>query len=185
MARPPGIVDLAALRRLAAVVALLPLVAVALPPPGAVPRAMTLPEALEYARLHQPAVQAALARIKAAEADARATRAQWVPYVGATAQLVGGTSNNTTASIFSSTGVDLPRIGGTPVTATGSLDPYASTLAAVGITQEGFDVVQVARVVLVAYDEALQRAVIDRDQARAGVKAGLRAPIDLTRSEAD
>src|SRR5512137_102343 len=223
MARPPGIVDLAALRRLAAVVALLPLVAVALPPPGAVPRAMTLPEALEYARLHQPAVQAALARIKAAEADALATRAQWVPYVGATAQLVGGTSNNTTASIFSSTGVDLPRIGGTPVTATGSLQPHASTVAAIGVTQEVFDfgriaaqaavddavvdfqrlsaeaagllvalgveesffAVQAARNVLVASDEALQRAVVHRDQAQAGVKAGLRAPIDLTRAEAD
>lgn len=186
-------------------------------------RSMTLPEALAYARAHQPAVTAALARIKASEADARATRAQWFPYVGATAQLVGGTANNTTASYFNSAGVDLPRIGGTPVTATGSLDPYASTLAGVGVTQQVFDfgriaaqasvddavveyqklgaeeqlllvalgveesffAVQAAHNVLQASEEAYRRATVHRDQAGAGVKAGLRPPLDLTRAEAD
>ena len=186
-------------------------------------RAMTLPDALAYAREHQPAVTAALARIQAAEADARATRAQWIPYVSATAQLIGGTSNNTTASYFSSTGADLPRIGGTPVTGLGTLQPYASTLAAIGVSQELFDfgriaaqaavddasvdyqklgaeaaglmvalgveegyfAVKASRNVLVASEEAFQRSVVHRDQARAGVRAGLRAPIDLTRAEAD
>ncbi len=184
---------------------------------------MTLPEALAYAREHQPAVQAALARIQASLADARATRSQWLPYVGAVAQLVGGTSNNTTASIFNSAGVDLPRIGGTTVTARGSLDPYPSTVAAVGLTQQVFDfgriaaqaavddsttdfqrlsaeaaslfvalgveegyfAVQAARSVLVASEEAYERSRVHRDLARAGVTAGMRAPIELTRSEAD
>jgi outer membrane protein TolC len=191
--------------------------------PGPSVRSMTLPEALAYAREHQPAVTAALARIKASEADARATRAQWFPFVGATAQLVAGTSNNTTASYFSSTGVDLPRIGGTPVAAAGSLEPYPSTLAAIGLTQQVFDfgriaaqasvddavveyqklgaeeqlllvalgveesffAVQAARNVLQASEEAYRRATVHRDQAGAGVKAGLRPPLDLTRAEAD
>ena len=186
-------------------------------------QSMTLPEALAYARVHQPAVAAALARIKASEADARATRAQWVPYLGATAQLIGGTANNTTASYFSSTGVDLPRIGGTPVAATGGLEPFPSSLVAIGVRQELFDfgriaaqaavddafvdfqklgaeaaeqmvalgveesyfAVQASHSVLRASEEAYQRAVVHRDQARAGVRAGLRAPIELTRSEAD
>jgi len=108
------------------------------------PRAMTLPEALVYAREHQPAVKAALARVQAAEADARSTRAQWMPYVGAAAQLVGGTANNTTASYLSVGGVDLPRIGGTPVQATGSLEPYPSTVAAIGLTQQVFDFGRIA-----------------------------------------
>lgn len=184
---------------------------------------MTLPEALAYARDHQPAVRAALARVKAAEADASAVRAQWAPYVAAEGQVLAGTSNNTTASYLAVSGVDLPRIGGTPVTATGSLDPYPSTLVGIGVTQQVFDfgriaaqaavedaiaglqkagseveslqvalgveeaffAVQTARNVLVASEEALQRAKVHRDQAAAGVKAGLRAPLDLTRAEAD
>jgi outer membrane protein len=187
------------------------------------PRAMTLPEALAYARDHQPAIRAALARVKASEADASAVRAQWAPYVGAVGQVLEGTSNNTTASYLPGGVLDLPRIGGTPVTATGSLDPYPSTLAAIGVTQQVFDfgriaaqaavddavaglqkvgaeaemlqvalgveeaffAVQTAHSVLVASEEALQRAKVHRDQAAAGVKAGLRAPLDLTRAEAD
>jgi len=184
---------------------------------------MTLPEALAYAREHQPAVQAALSRIKASIADARATRSQWFPYVAAVGQLVGGTANNTTASSFTGGGVDLPRIGGTSVTAHGVLDPYPSTVAAIGITQrvfdfgrialqaavddsttdfermsaeaaslfvalgveEGYFAVQAARSVLNASEEAYQRSLVHRDMARAGVSAGMRAPIELTRSEAD
>jgi outer membrane protein len=186
-------------------------------------RAMTLPEALAYAREHQPGIRAALARVKASEADASAVRAQWAPYVGAVGQVLEGTSNNTTASYLSGGGVDLPRIGGTPVTPTGTLTPYPSTLAAIGVTQQVFDfgriaaqaavddaiagllkagaeaealqvalgveetflAVQAARSVLIASEEALARARVHRDQAAAGVKAGLRAPLDLTRAEAD
>lgn len=186
-------------------------------------RGMTLEDAIGYAREHQPAVQAAVARIKASLADARATRSQWLPYVAAVAQLVGGTSNNTTTSNFTGGGVDLPRIGGTTVTAQGSLQPYPSTVAALGVTQQVFDfgriaaqaavddattdfeklsaetawlfvalgveegyfAVQAARSVLVASEEAYERSKVHRDLAKAGVDSGMRAPIDLTRSEAD
>ncbi|HET8725364.1 MAG TPA: TolC family protein [Anaeromyxobacteraceae bacterium] len=192
-------------------------------PPEPAVRSMTLPEALAYAREHQPAVRAAMARVQASEADARATRARWTPYLAATGQLLVGTANNTTASYLGVTGVDLPRIGGTPVTASGTLDGYPSTLAAISLTQQVFDfgrvaadaalddaitgyqrataqaqemavalgveesffAVQAARSVLRASEEALQRAKVHRDQARAGVKAGLRPPLDFTRADAD
>ncbi len=192
-------------------------------PPNRPVRSMTLPEALAYAREHQPAVRAALARVQASEADARATRARWTPYVAATGQLLVGTANNTTASYLGVLGVDLPRIGGTPVSATGPLDGYPSTLAAVSLTQQVFDfgrvaadaalddvvtgyqrasaqaqemgvalgveesffAVQAARSVLRSSEEALQRARVHRDQAQAGVKAGLRPPLDFTRADAD
>ncbi|HVV52019.1 MAG TPA: hypothetical protein VHO06_20290, partial [Polyangia bacterium] len=50
-------------------------------------RTVTLPEALAYARAHQPAVRAALARIAAQRADAAVPRAGWYPYAGLTGQL--------------------------------------------------------------------------------------------------
>src|SRR5215471_16919406 len=41
--------------------------------------AMTLEQALAYARAHQPLLRSALARVNAAGADARVARAQWLP----------------------------------------------------------------------------------------------------------
>ncbi|MEA2746648.1 MAG: outer membrane protein, partial [Myxococcales bacterium] len=102
------------------------------------PRAITLSEALAYARSHQPQLRAALARVSAARAQAVVPRSHWLPSVGATAQIFGGTTNNTTASYLSTAYVDVPRIGGTrSVAAQGStLAPYASTVVGVGLTQE-------------------------------------------------
>src|SRR5579862_6289459 len=65
------------------------------------PRALRIDEALAYARAHQPAIQAARARIAAAQADAGVPRSQWLPQIGVTAQIFGGTANNTTASYAS------------------------------------------------------------------------------------
>jgi outer membrane protein TolC len=42
-----------------------------------------------------------------------------------------------------------------------------------------------ARAILKASEDAYQRATVHRDFARAGVKSGLRPPIELTRAEAD
>lgn len=114
---------------------------VLLPPPS---RAMTLPDAIAYARAHQPAVRAALTRLAAAKADANVPRSQWLPLFTGTAQLVAATANNTTASSFTVAGVDLPRIGGTRVVADANFDPYASTLAAIGVQQEVFDFGRIA-----------------------------------------
>ena len=47
-------------------------------------RAVTLPEALAYARAHQPAVRAALGRIATEQAFAAVPRAGWYPTAGLT-----------------------------------------------------------------------------------------------------
>jgi outer membrane protein TolC len=107
-------------------------------------RAMTLPEALAYARAHQPSLRAALARVEAAAADARVARAQWQPTFGATAQAFEGTVNTTTASYVGAPKIDLPRIGSTKVDNRGTWSPSTSTLAAVGATQELFDFGRIA-----------------------------------------
>jgi len=112
----------------------------------AAPRAVTLAEARAFARAHQPAVRAALARIAAAEAAAAVPRAQWQPRIGATAQVFLASANNTTAEYLTVDTVDLPRIGGSAgVNAgTATLQPYGSTLAAIGVTQEVFDFGRIA-----------------------------------------
>ncbi|MES1207366.1 MAG: TolC family protein, partial [Pseudomonadota bacterium] len=185
----------------------------------------TLAEALAYARSHQPAVLASLARVQAERANAQVPRAQYYPLLGVTAQLVEGTTNNTTASYLADPFVELPRIGGTPSTNrdTASWKPHASTLAAAGLSQEIFDfgriaaetaaadarvtvaqhaadtqlldielnveeaffAVHAAKSILQASEDAYQRSLVHRNFASAGVKSGLRSPIDLTRAEAD
>jgi outer membrane protein TolC len=107
-------------------------------------RGMTLAQALAYARAHQPAIQAALARVSAQRAAAQVPRAQWLPFVTAGAEVLGATANNTTASYVSIPGVDIPRIGGTRATSGGSFAPYASTLATLGTQQELFDFGRIA-----------------------------------------
>ena len=188
---------------------------------------MSLGEALGYAREHQPIIRTAAARANAQNVRARIPRAQWQPLLGATAQALVGTVNNTTASYIGAPTVELPRIGGRPgavsYVSSGKWKGYDSTLAAVGISQRVFDFGQVAaqaaaedagieveqqdlalqtlntdfnveesyyavhaaKAVLKASEEAFQRSVIHRDFASAGVKSGLRSPIDLTRAEAD
>jgi outer membrane protein len=111
------------------------------PPPA---RAMTLGQALAYARTHQPAVRVAVARIEAQAAQAKIPSSQWYPTLGATAQLFGATANNTTGSYVSTHAVDVPRIGATRATGTGSLKPYPSTLVGLGINQEVFDFGRIA-----------------------------------------
>jgi outer membrane protein TolC len=105
------------------------------------PRAVTLQEARNYAREHQPSVRASLARVAAAKADAAVPRAQWLPQLGATAQLYVATTNNTTALYLNTPQVDAPRIGGTAAVdaSHATFQPYGSTFAGVGVSQEVFD----------------------------------------------
>ncbi len=100
---------------------------------------MTLHEAIEYARAHQPSLAAARARVEVAREQARLPRAAWSPRVVAGAELVAGTNNNTTTSYGGPLGFDVPRIGGTPANAPKSLSPDASSLAGVGLRQEVYD----------------------------------------------
>ncbi|MGZ3457639.1 MAG: TolC family protein [Archangium sp.] len=189
----------------------------------AAPPAMTLRQSLDYAHAHQPELLASRARATAAQFEALLPRAQWLPRLGATAQVLEGTTNNTTTSYLSSPTVDLVRIGGTPSTATGSWAPSPSTLVGVGVRQEVFDfgrisaqsraadtlasaaqdvtradlldldlsvaeaflTVRATHSLLEAAEGAVQRATAHRDLARAGVKAGLRGPVELTRAEAE
>jgi outer membrane protein TolC len=186
-------------------------------------RSMTLAEALSFAREHQPAVRAAMARVAAAQEEARVPRAEWLPSVGATLQGYAATANNSTAAYLGSPYVDIPRIGGTKVAIPGSASPYASTFVGAGINQEVFDFGRIAaraaaadalldavrhraaaermdvdfaveeayfavfsaKAVLKASEQAEERARVHRDLAKAGVTAGMRNPVVLTRAEAD
>jgi outer membrane protein len=112
-----------------------------LPPPS---RAMSLRDALAYARAHQPAVLAGVARLEAQKAAAGVPGAQWKPLIGVNAQLLGGTANNTTTSYVSPEYVDVPRIGGTRAVSSGTWQPYASTFVGAGIRQEAFDFGRIA-----------------------------------------
>lgn len=104
-------------------------------------RSMTLGEALSYAREHQPAIRAALSRVKAQMEAAKIPSGQWLPTVGLTLQGFGMTANNTTGTYVQPLYMDIPRIGGTPsrTESSAQLSPYASTFAGAGILQELFD----------------------------------------------
>jgi outer membrane protein len=110
------------------------------------PRAITLDDALAYARAHQPAIQAALARIQTEEANAKVPRAEWQPNLGATAQIFGASANNTTAMYLVPDEVALPRIGGSPAVspAQATWKPYASTVVGASVFQEVFDFGRIA-----------------------------------------
>jgi outer membrane protein TolC len=107
---------------------------------------MSLPDALDYAKTHQPSLRAAQARAQAALAEAAIPRAQWFPRFGASAQLYAGTANNTTALYTGTGGIDLPRIGASPsrVPSTAGWAPYGASLAAIGVRQEAFDFGRIA-----------------------------------------
>jgi outer membrane protein len=118
-------------------------------------RTMTLDEALTYARTHQPTLRSALARVSAAAAETRVSRARWLPSLGASVQAFEGTTNNTTASYLGALDVDIPRIGATRATGSGGWGASSSTLAAVGLRQEIYDFGRVAAEAAVA-DVALE-----------------------------
>ncbi len=109
-------------------------------------RSMTIEAAITYAREHHPDLAAARGRVAASRADARVPKAQWLPTVGAVVELVGSTVNNSTSTILSNSAVDLPRIGATPLVnaAESSLQPYPSTLVALGVRQTVFDFGRIA-----------------------------------------
>jgi outer membrane protein TolC len=102
-------------------------------------RAISLHEAIAYARAHQPSLAAARARVTVALEQAQLPRAAWTPRVVAGAELLAGTNNNTTTSYGGPLGIDVPRIGGTAANAPASWSPEPSSLAGVGVRQEIYD----------------------------------------------
>lgn len=107
--------------------------------PAALLVAMSLRQALDYAHAHQPSLAAARARVEVARAAARVPRAELDPKVAIAAELLLGTSNNTTASYATIGALDLARIGGTPANATRSWSPEPSTLAGASLHEELYD----------------------------------------------
>lgn len=122
---------------------------------------ISLPDAVAWARDHHPAIRAALARVAAQKVSASVPRSQWLPTFGVTAQLFGGTANNTTASYVGQPFMDIPRIGGTRVASPGTFEPSASTFAGVGGTQEIFDFGRIAA------QAAAEDALVDVEKQRA------------------
>ena len=102
-------------------------------------RVLTMAQALDYARAHQPAIRAALARVSERLQEAKIPSGQWLPTIAVTGQIFAMTANNTTGTYQQPAFMDLPRIGGTPAQATGSFSPYPSTLVGAGLLQEVFD----------------------------------------------
>ena len=136
-------------------------------PEGSVPT-MTLDEARTFAKAHQPVLAAAKSSIAALEVLARVPKASWLPHIEMGFSLLGGTSNNTTASYLAPYGVAIPRIGGTKAISTNdltlsALEPYPSSLAALSLDQEIYDFGRIS-----AQTAALQ-ALTDVERARADV----------------
>ena len=131
---------------------------------GHTPLQMTLAEALDYARHHQPALQAALARVEAAQRSTELPRALWYPRIAATAQILYGSANNSTASYFGAAGVDLPRIGATQA-GSANWRPHVSTLVALGVRQSVYEFGRISALSAVADEQ--QKAELGRaDETR-------------------
>ncbi|HEY6037873.1 MAG TPA: TolC family protein [Kofleriaceae bacterium] len=103
------------------------------------PSSLSLRQALDYAQQHQPSLIAARARVQAARAQALVPEAAKAFRVGAAAEILGGTNNNTTASYATLGFLDVARVGGTPANAPVSWTPYASTLAGISVHKELYD----------------------------------------------
>lgn len=143
-ARGPGTLHAYAALMLACVMLLI----AQAPSPADVP-GMTLAEAIAYARAHQPTLAAARARIEVTLREVDVAQADWKPSVGALAELVGSSINNSTATQL--TGgpagiIDVVRVGGTAIRPANDLNwrPYASTMLGVGLRQEVFDFGRIA-----------------------------------------
>jgi outer membrane protein TolC len=141
---------------------------------SATPRGITLRDALAYAREHQPLIHAALSRIAEERAAAEVPRGQWLPTIGLTVQLIGGTANNTTASYVGQPVLDIPRIGGTRAqkASSASFKPYASTFAGAGLDQELFDFGRIAAQAATA-DALVEVRKHDADAERLDVEFGV------------
>lgn len=122
---------------------------------------MTLDEALTYATARHPRLLAAAERLDAANIDAQVPSAAWLPKLGAMAQIVASTANNSTSTVLGQSAVDLPRVGATPVSPTPNFTPWVSTAIAVGVRQQIWDFGRTAS------EEAAARLLRDIESYRA------------------
>jgi outer membrane protein TolC len=135
------------------------------------PPQMTLAQALGFAREHQPQIRSALAELEARRAEAKIPRAEWLPRIGGTVQVLLGTANNTTAIYFAVGEVQLPRIGATRSVDT-NWSPSGSTLAALSVGQEVYDFGRIAARVAVA-DAFTEMASASAEAAGLDVQLGV------------
>jgi outer membrane protein len=122
--------------------------------------ALSLQEAIDYARLHDLSLKSAKARLAAAELQAEAPGAAWYPTVGVGAQVLVGSANNWTGLALPGRGFDMPRVGATQSN-TFDFKPYGSTAVGVGINQTVYDFGRIAA------QGALQRAMAVSEKERA------------------
>lgn len=111
--------------------------------PAEVVRALSLEQALALAERHHTRLAAARHRVTAARGAIDVARAANRPSVLAAAEVVGATANNTTATQFGVAGLDLPRVGATPVQSP-EWAPHATTFVAASLRQRLFDSGRVA-----------------------------------------
>jgi outer membrane protein TolC len=116
------------------------------------------------ARDHHPLIVSARAKVEAARSDAELARATWYPTLGALAELIGSTTNNSTATFISNSVLDLPRIGATAVDDGGRWRLHPTTLVALGIRQQIYDFGRGAS--LATTNDALLEAERARAEAR-------------------
>ncbi len=148
------------------------------------PTAMTLPQALTYAREHQPQIKSVLAELRARQAEAQVPRAQWMPQVGATAQLFGATANTTTTVYLGVPEADVPRVGASKSVTSGSWSPSASTLAAISLDQEVYDFGRIAAQMAVA-DAYVDYARANADTIALDVQLGVEEAFDAVLAAKD
>ena len=120
---------------------------------------MSLREAIHYARVHQPTLAAARARVAVARSQADVPRAALDPTITVAAEALIGTANNTTASYATLGALDVTRVGGTPANAPASWSPEPSTLAGVAVHKELYDFGRFER--QADADDALSRAAVE------------------------
>jgi outer membrane protein TolC len=140
---------------------------------------VTLEQALASARQHQPAIRSALAEYAARRAEARVPRAEWLPQVGATAQIFAATSNQTTASYLGVPEIDLPRVGGSrgKTQSTATWTPQASTLAGISVDQEVYDFGRISAQIAMA-DAFAAMSKASADAARLDAELGVEETFD-------
>lgn len=105
---------------------------------------MTLEAATQHALSHRPQAAAAAAYVLAATREAELPALAFRPRVGAVAQVLGSTMNNSTASTLSDPLLDIPRVGATQILESPQLRPYPSTLLGATVRQTLYDFGRIA-----------------------------------------
>lgn len=156
-------------------------------------RVVSLEEALALARARHPQARVARARVDAARAAVDIPRSAWLPRVGAFAELVGSTVNNSTTTLLSRPEVDLPRIGATKLVTPETVDMtmYPSTAVALGARQLLFDAgrvgaeTRVAEAVVGVEEARAKTAAVDVELAATEAYLAVRGAHELVRSRVE